>query len=240
MIHTKIPQAIFGLDLGQSEDPSALALLLNVNQTISPHNWIDSTHPSHNHWQLTATRVFPLGTAYTALAQQIHQSIDRFKQQHPATPVTLLADATGIGRPTLEILYKELTSRPGQPIARLEGIVFTAGATHSRVSHPSLPVDLFHVPKLDLIETLVQSIESSQLKVVPNHPDQATLTAQLKSLRYASSRQTGQTTIHVDTNVHNPQIANADLVMALAMATWRMKSLYPNPTPTPPQRLPGF
>ncbi len=28
--------------------------------------------------------------------------------------------------------------------------------------------------------------------------------------------------------------------MALAMATSRMKSLYPNPTRTLPQRLPGF
>ncbi len=240
MIHTKIPQAILGLDLGQSEDPSAMALLLNINQTISPHNWIDSTHPCHNTWQLTSTKVFPLGTAYTALAQQIHHTLERFKQQHPATPITLLADATGIGRPTLEILYKELTSRGGQPKARLEGIVFTAGATHSKTGHPALPVDLFHVPKLDLIETLVQSIESRRLTVIPNLKDRQTLEAQLKSLRYANSRQTGQTTIHVDTNADNPQIANADLVMALAMATWRMKTLYPNPTPTPPQRLPGF
>jgi hypothetical protein len=103
-----------------------------------------------------------------------------------------------------------------------------------------LPVDLFHVPKLDLIETLVQSIESRRLTVIPNLKDRQTLEAQLKSLRYANSRQTGQTTIHVDTNADNPQIANADLVMALAMATWRMKTLYPNPTLTPPQRLPGF
>ena len=240
MIHTKIPQAILGLDLGQSEDPSAMALILNIDQTISPHNWIDSTHPRHNTWQLTATKVFPLGTAYTALAQQIHQTLERFKQQHPTTQITLLADATGIGRPTLEILHKELTSRGGQPKARLEGIVFTAGATHSKTTHPSLPIDLFHVPKLDLISTLLQSIESHQLKVIPNLPEQQTLIAQLKSLRYANSRQTGQTTIHVDSNASNPQIANADLVMALAMATWRMKSLYPNPNPTPPHRIPGF
>ncbi len=170
---------------------------------------LDRLNPRHNHWQLTATKVFPLGTAYTSLAQQILQTIERFKQQQPAKQVTLLADATGISRPTLEILYKELTSRGAQPKARLEGIVFTSGAAHSRAAHPSLPVDLFHAPKLDLIETLVQSIESGQLKAVPNHPDQATLTAQFKSLRYASSRHTGQTTIHVDANANNPQIAMA-------------------------------
>lgn len=240
MIHTKTPQAILGLDLGQSEDPSTMALILNIDQTISPHNWIDSTHPRHNTWQLTATKVFPLGTAYTALAQQIHHTLERFKQQHPTTPITLLADATGIGRPTLEILHKELTSKGGQPKARLEGIVFTAGATHSKTTHPSLPIDLFHVPKLDPISTLLQSIECHQLKVIPNLPEQQTLVAQLKSLRYANSRQTGQTTIQVDSNASDPQIANADLVMALAMATWRMKCLYPNPNPNPPQRLPGF
>ena len=45
MTHTRIPQAILGLDLGQSEDPSALALLLNIEQIISPHNWIDASTP---------------------------------------------------------------------------------------------------------------------------------------------------------------------------------------------------
>ncbi len=240
MTHTKIPQAILGLDLGQSEDPSALALLLNIEQIISPHNWIDATHPRHSTWQLAATLVFPLGLAYTALAQRIQQIIDRFKTGHPATPVTLTVDATGIGRPTLEILYKELTARVGQPKARLEGIVFTGGSQHSKTTHPSLPIDLFHVPKLDLIQTLVQSMESGQLTTAQNLPDRQTLTAQLKSLRYETSRQTGHSTIQVDTNTDNPQIANADLVMALAMATWRMKTLYPGNNPNPPERLPGF
>lgn len=83
-------------------------------------------------------------------------------------------------------------------------------------------------------------MESGQLTTAQNLPDQQTLTAQLKSLRYETSRQTGHSTVQVDTNTDNPQIANADLVMALAMATWRMKTLYPVNTLNPPQRLPGF
>ena len=83
-------------------------------------------------------------------------------------------------------------------------------------------------------------MESGQLTTAQNLPDRQTLTAQLKSLRYETSRQTGHSTIQVDTNTDNPQIANADFVMALAMATWRMKTLYPGNNPTPPQRLPGF
>ncbi len=240
MIHTKILQAIFGLDLGQSEDPSALALVCNIEQIHSPHNWIDSTHPVTQTWQLIATKVFPLGTAYTSIATQTRQAIERFKLQYPTAPVTLSADATGIGRPALEIIYQELTSKPGQPQARLEGIVFTAAGQHTKTSHPTLPVDLFHVPKLDMIENLVQSMESGRLQANPELQHQQTLEAQLKSLRYATSRQTGHTTIQVAGDAANPQIANADLVMALAMATWRMKTLYPQPLPTQPQRLPGF
>jgi hypothetical protein len=239
MPHLRNLHAFFGLDLGQTTDPSALTLVANIEQIHSPQAWIDPSHPRTHHWLLVATKVFPLGTAYTDVARHTHLAIQRYKQQHPTTPLHLVADSTGIGRPTLEILYRELTTKPGQPQARLEGIVFTASGQHSKSSHPTLPVDLFHVPKLDLIEALVHSIESGQLQPSPNLSNQSTLAAQLQSLRYATSRLTGQTTIEVSKS-SDPKIGHADLVMALAMCNWRLKTLYPTNLSTQPHRLPGF
>ena len=83
-------------------------------------------------------------------------------------------------------------------------------------------------------------MESNQLQPAPGLADQHILAAQLKSLRYASSRSTRQTTVEVTHSTKSPEIANADLVMALAMAAWRMKSLHPAVRQDFPQRLPGF
>ncbi len=240
MTRTIIKQAILGLDLGQSQDPTAAALLLNIDQTQSPYNWIDSTHPTVNHWRLASTKVWPLQSPYTQVAAHLYKICKSIQLQHPTTPLILLADATGIGRPTLEIIHKEFTSHSKPSPARIEGIVFTAGTTVTETKHPALPVDLFQVPKLDLIQTLLQAMESNQLQPAPGLADQHILAAQLKSLRYASSRSTGQTTVEVTHSTKSPEIANADLVMALAMAAWRMKSLHPATRQDFPQRLPGF
>lgn len=240
MTRTHIKQAILGLDLGQSQDPTAAALLLNIDQTKSLHNWIDDTHPKTNHWRLASTKVWPLDTPYTQVATHLYNICETIKAQHPTTPLILLADATGIGRPTLEIIYKEFTSHGKPNPARIEGIVFTGGTTVTEAKHPALPVDLFQVPKLDLIQTLLQAIESNQLQPAPGLANRHILEAQLKSLRYANSRLTGQTTVEVAHSTTTPEIANADLVMALAMATWRMKTLHPQSRQEIHQRLPGF
>ncbi len=50
-----------------------------------------------------------------------------------------MADATGIGRPTLEIIHKEFTSHSKPNPARIEGIVFTGGITVTELKHPALP-----------------------------------------------------------------------------------------------------
>ncbi|WP_031497848.1 hypothetical protein [Bryobacter aggregatus] len=239
MTRTTILQVILGLDLGQTQDPTAAALLLDMEQTVSPYSWIDSTHRTTRRWQLASTRLWPLETAYTQVAIDLKRICRRIQRQYPATPLILLCDATGIGRPTLEMIHKELQSPGEASPARIEGIVFTGGATVSESRHPALPVNLFHVPRLDLIQTLLQAIESRQLQAAPGLEDAARLATQLKSLRYTESRSTGQTGIEVHKSAAHPETANADLVMALAMATWRMKTLAPSSS-KPPNRLPGF
>jgi len=174
------------------------------------------------------------------VAREVHQTIRQFRQTHPATQCTLVADATGLGRPTLEILYNEFTAnRQSASIARLDGIVFTSGGTHSKSQHPTLPVDIYNIPKLDLIQNLLQVMETTHLTLAESLNNTAILEAQFKSLRYATSRQTGNTTIEVARS-NNPQIGHADLVMALALATWRLRDLSPPALSPIPRRLPGF
>lgn len=235
-----IPHAVFGLDLGQSGDPSALAMVLAIETIVSPYSWFDASHPRQKTWQLTETRIFPLGTAYMRVAQQVQQRVAAFKSQYPTTPCTLVADATGLGRPTLEILHHEFTTgRQGPSIARLEGIVFTSGSSHNKAQHPTLPVDVFHIPKLDLIQNLLQAMESRQLSVGPGLEGAPGLKEQFQSLRYATNAQTGNTTIQVAAG-RDSGAGHADLVMALALAVWRLRELSPVAVSPLPRRLPGF
>ncbi len=102
---------------------------------------------------------------------------------------------------------------PGIELAR-STTAFSMASQLSRFSaHLAPPLDRHHPPQ-------PQHLARHRH---PSHPSR-------RRLPPAGQRQT----IHVDSNASDPQIANADLVMALAMATWRMKSLYPNPNPTPP------
>ncbi|MFN9300845.1 MAG: hypothetical protein ACK6DZ_24460 [Acidobacteriota bacterium] len=225
--------AVYGLDLGQTGDPSALTLLTAVESIHSPHTWYDPTHPRHRHWLLSDARIFPLGMAYRQLAQQIHAHMLAFLASHPQTPITLVADAPGLGRPPLEILHAELA-----PTAHLAGIVFTGGQSHSQSQHPTLPVTIEAIPKLDLIQNLIHSIESRQLHLTPGLPLRDELREQFRSLRYTNNTHTGHTGITVAPGSSHPH--HADLVMALSLATWRLRHLFPQAPNPLPQRLPGF
>jgi hypothetical protein len=196
MSHPRILEARFGLDLGQTTDPSALVLIA----TTKPH-----------HWQILSTRIFPLGTAYTDVALAVSDALQRFAAAHPSARLTLIADATGLGRPTLEILHQHLPQD-----VQLIGITFTATGKPRQLEHPTLPITLFHVPKPQLIEALVKAIESRHLTPVPNLPNKDILTTQLQSLRYTTNPRTRHTTI----TARHRKGSHADLAMALAMANW--------------------
>lgn len=188
--------ACFGLDLGQTTDPSALILITSTDL---------------HHWRILSMRIFPLGTAYTDVALAVSNALKRFAAAHPSARLTLVADATGLGRPTLEILHQHLPED-----VQLIGITFTATGKPRQLQHPTLPITLFHVPKPHLIEALVKAIESRHLTPIPTLPSKDILTTQLQSLRYTTNPRTRHTTI----TARHHKGSHADLPMALAMANW--------------------
>jgi hypothetical protein len=239
--------AALGLDLGQQRDPSALTLLTEISQITSPHHWYDATHPQSLNWVVSATHVFPLGTPYTDIAEQTIALAAAYAAAHPKTSLFLIADSTGLGRPVLELLRQEQLRLHtyAKNICRLEGVVFTSGREANRYGHPTLPIDMYNVPKLELLNSLALSIESGLLKIPEDLPNKDVLYAQLNALEvhYPSRAQSqhGPTSIQagLDTTSHrapiirlNPDalessgakevLAHADLVMSLALATWRL------------------
>lgn len=240
--HTTYRTAIIGLDLGYANHPSALTLLTDTEQIQSPYTWADPTHPKLQHWVLSYAKVWPTETSYTDIARQTIDLAANYKRQQPNGMLYIVPDSTGLGRPILEMLYH--ARKAARVPATIEGLIFTAGHNVTTHKHPNYGLDIYNVPKLQLLHSLSLALESGLLKIPNDLPENDILKAQLAALEvHYPSKNSGQrgpsaiqagfdTTTNRDPIVRlnpdalrdNPQtLAHADLVMSLAIACWRLQ-----------------
>jgi hypothetical protein len=106
-----------GLDLEQTSDPSALAVLRRVRHLVKYDDarWKDATPPIY---QLGYLKRYPLHTPYPGIVHHVTQLLER-----PiwAGNIALALDQTGCGRPVADIF-------------RSAGISFVVYAASSRIS----------------------------------------------------------------------------------------------------------
>jgi len=150
----KIPY-IVGLDLGQSQDYTALVLL---GQHVAA--------PAHYH--LRYIKRFPLKTSY----QEIMDSVTRMlkSKEFDAHPSALIIDATGVGAPVVD-MFKRAKVRP-------VAVTITCGFEVTKVSGRE-----FRVPKLDLVSTLRLLFDDQRLQIAEGLPDAKVLVDELLSFR---------------------------------------------------------
>ena len=234
--------SVMGLDLGYSKHPSALALLTDTEQIQSPYTWADPTHPKLSHWILSYAKVWPTNTPFTNIARETIALAASYKRQQPNGMLYIVPDTTGLGTPVLESLYH--ARKAAQVPATIEGLIFTGGHTVSSHKHHNYGLDIYHVPKLQLLNSLSLALESGLLKIPTDLPERDILHAQLAALevhypsKSGSQRGPSATQAGLDTTTNrdpivrlnpdslrdNPQIlGHADLVMSLAIATWRLQ-----------------
>ena len=78
-----------GLDLGQSQDYSALCLIERHDDTM--------------HYDVVELRRFPLGTSYPAIVRDVHTL---FQTPPLRRDCPLIVDATGCGRPVVDLFHQ--------------------------------------------------------------------------------------------------------------------------------------
>jgi hypothetical protein len=183
-----------GLDLGQTTDFTALAVLERIPASPTAH---ETEEPAY---ALRYLRRFPLGTPYTSIVSAVADTA--------ATPplrgqCILAVDQTGVGRPLVEMLRKA-------PVpCGIVPVTITGGQGVSVADDGS-----FRVPKKELVACLQVVLQERRLKVARGLAEVNLLVRELLNFRVkitAAARETFEAWREHD---------HDDLVLALAIALW--------------------
>lgn len=196
---------IIGLDLGQSQDSSALAILERIEPPPKERADLAPTGESLATTTETATALhryecrhlhrYPLGTRYPAIVENIGQLM---RMDALSGQCRLVIDATGVGRPVCDMF--------AQAGMRYTGVTITGG--HA-VSNDGM---MFGVPKRVLVSTLQALLQSERLKVAPN-PLREALVSEMLAFQVTLT-EAANDTYGGRSGTHD------DLVLAVALAAW--------------------
>ena len=200
-----------GLDLGQSADYTALAVLQTVKEGVGGGNFRTSLHLRH-------LERYPLRTSYTTIADGVAgvmrsgaltaDEYDPARHRVARPKVELLVDKTGVGRGVTDILKERGL--------RFTGIVIHGGESTHKTD------GAHHVPKKDLVAALEVPFDKGTLKIAEGLGLWPVLKEELQSFR----RKQNPKTSHVSFE-HWRESDHDDLVLAVAMACWGATSRRP-------------
>jgi hypothetical protein len=203
----------FGLDLGQSHDFTALSVLERAE--VRGH-WDPITfgHKVQVELRLRHLERIPRGTSYLEIVRRVARIM-----QIPALGghSELLVDATGVGRPVVDLLRQ----------TRLNGLLspvnITSGLAESRATN-----GYNNVPKRDLIIGLQVAFQKRALQIASRSP-------------YAQKFIEEMTAMRVRINSNGTEQFGAwaagqhdDLVCAVALSCWGVRRAYPFDVYNPP------
>ncbi len=150
------PHYVLGIDIGQANDPTALAL-------------IEHTLDHKPTYHLRALHRFPLGTPYPRLVEQITRRLD----EKPLAGQTRTAiDSTGVGSPVVDLFKEHKQHAPFIYAITITGGTSVGGSGGQRT-----------VPKRDLITTTAVLLQQGRLRIAANLTDADTLVDELLSYR---------------------------------------------------------
>jgi hypothetical protein len=147
---------VVGLDLGQANDPTAVAIV--------EHDYIDP-QPTY---RIRALHRYPLGTRYPAIVNDVTARL----LAPPLKHASLLAiDGTGVGRPIVD-LFKD-----NPELQDIYGITITGGGSPTGNGYR------LSVPKHELISTSTILFQQHRIRISTDLPDTPTLIGELLNYR---------------------------------------------------------
>jgi hypothetical protein len=195
-----------GLDLGQSADYTALAVM----QTLPTYDAATGKHSTELH--LRHLERYPLKTPYTQIADHVRDllsgpsfTVPVLENGRVAKPSTqLIVDATGVGTAVIDLLTER----------RLNFVEVTVTGLGQRVSRNG--TRKYSVPKQDLVAALEVPFHKGTLKVAKGLEGWPKLREELLTFR----RKQNKVTAHISYE-HWRESDHDDLVLAAALACWK-------------------
>ena len=189
-----------GVDLGQARDPSAIAILEYSESKGPNRDPVTHAFPLIERLALRQVERLPLGAEFSAVARRVGQIARDLANVAPyryrcQTPVTIVVDATGVGRPVVEMIRKERLNS-----AQVVPVMITGGSeSHSTKG-------FWHVPKTELMMRLATMVDRGEFVVAGNLNHKDDWLAEMESVKVGSLE-------------GNPD----DMVIATALACWRAR-----------------
>jgi hypothetical protein len=156
------PDYIIGLDLGQAQDFTAVAVLErrpfqpNAEGRDEPVLWV-------RHLQR-----FPLGTPYTTIVP----AVAAMKKNPVLQSAPVVVDQTGFGRAAVDLMRRTPGMGWTVPVTTTAGQAVTPSDDHG-----------YHVPKKELVTCLQLLSQQHRLAVASGLPDADVLLRELKNFR---------------------------------------------------------
>jgi hypothetical protein len=206
---------VAGLDLGQAQDYSALAIVERVRRQGDRLPSYDVRHLER----------WPLGTAYPDVVAGAGERVRAVRALEAECP--LVVDKTGVGAVVVD-LFVRAKLRP------LVAVTITGGDRMTEDANGAIPA--FRTPKRDLVATVQVLLGEDRLRIAADLPESAVLAAELTNFRVKIGAG-GHDAYGAGTDLDDWRTgANDDLVLALALALWHAEHA---PTPTPFIDWPG-
>jgi hypothetical protein len=141
----------------------------------------------------------PLGTPYPEQVQTVKRIFETITTKRDA--VKLIVDHTGVGRAVVDLIKREGL----MPVA----LTITAG------NAPTKEGMSWHIPKRDLISSLIVAFQTGNVKIAKSLPEAETLTRELMNFKLKVNLQTGHDSYEAwREGIHD------DLVLSVAMAVY--------------------
>lgn len=186
---------IAGLDLGQTTDYTALAILAA--------EFDRGRYPGRLGLDVVHLERWPLGTGYPEIVEALRLRVRAVREAGRTMPIVV--DQTGVGRPVVDFVR-----RAGIPA--IEPVTITAG------ERATAGPDGHRVPKRDLAAAVGVAFQEARLRIAEALPLRPVLVQELLNFR-ARITLSGNDTYGAGADEWR-EGRNDDLVLALALAVW--------------------
>jgi len=194
---------VIGVDLGQARDPTAICVIEQTLTTdLGRRDGVTFQHPLVEALALRHLERPQLGTPYPDVVRRI---VELTHSEALGGRCTVVPDATGVGRPVIDMLREAELDAPLVPVVIIPG------------DKQSERDGYHHVPKRDLVAALAIALQRREIAIAHNLPLSKLLLAEAMNFKMKITASGNDTYEAWRSGQHD------DLVLAVALACWQAR-----------------